>query len=144
MKSRLTITFILFFFSAAVRAQDFGNIYEEVKYTGKVGTSDVVLTIRYMGNVLQGEYYYTKYNKVINFMSKKDYVDESGSVVMYEYIDNGLSNYDDVLEAMKKSTGSFVFSLQDLDNFDTSSKLSGKWVSASTGEKYIVELTKKE
>jgi hypothetical protein len=141
MNYKQTLTLILLAFSISVSGQDFGNIYENVTYTGKVGNSDVVLTMKYAGNVLQGEYYYTKYSKVINFMSKKSYADESESVIMYEYIDNG-SSYDDVLVAMKKSTGHFIFLLKDLDSFyEGSNKLTGKWVSTTTGETFIVNLS---
>lgn len=118
------------------------NIYETIKYKGKVGTSDVVVNISYMGNVLFGNYYYTKYNSKINFMSKKDYMNEKDTVILIEYIDTGFSKHEEIEKAMEKSTGNFRFSLNDLKNFMTKNTLYGKWFSSDGTTSYNVVLTK--
>ena len=118
------------------------NIYDIVTYKGKIGTSDVILKMSYGGNILLGEYYYSKYKKTISFQSEKNYVDESEIVILKEYIDNNFANYEQVLKAMEKSTGYFKFKLQDLNKYEDQKTLKGMWFSSDGKKSYEVILTK--
>jgi len=118
------------------------NIYDIVTYKGKIGTSDVVLKMSYAGDILLGEYYYSKFNKTISYRSEKNYVDESEIVILKEYIDNNFANYEQVIKAMEKSTGYFKFKLQDLNKYEDQKTLKGRWFSSDGKKSYEVILTK--
>jgi hypothetical protein len=124
MKKVFTLLLIsqTFFVSIKVSSQ---TLYEEYKYTGTINGNPIVLTFLvpdHFYNNLQGTYYYTKYNKEIEF--KGDESDFAGRVSLTESIDG-------------KETGKFIFI--DL-NYDES-KIVGNWYSPEREKLYDVVLT---
>lgn len=98
----------------------------EVRYSGTIGSSAIVLTFEIPSrhyNEVHGSYYYTQYRKNIVFKDEEGVFE--GPVKLTEYY-NG------------KPTGYFRF--RDLDGFDFPSSLSGKWYSMDGQKSYPVSL----
>jgi len=127
MKTRIIIFFCVVFVCCFISKNTLAQTLSiEYKYTGTVGNNSVEVVFIELDkwyNHLQGYYFYTKYNKKIEFRGE-DGVFE-GMVKLTESV-NG------------KNTGYFVF--YDLDY--SKRKLTGKWYTMDGRKSYTVVLTK--
>jgi len=126
---KIVLTFTIcigIFISTKISAQ---TQYEEFSYNGMIGSSPIVLTFfvpNNFYNYIQGSYYYTKYNSIIEFRGEEGVFE--GAIKLTESV-NG------------KKTGYFVFN--NIDGIEWPRKIVGKWYNIYGSKSYDVTLSKK-
>ena len=127
MKKNKIILILLFltglFISKNINAQ---THYSSVKYTGSIGSNSIVLNFiipDHFYNYIQGNYYYTKYKKEIEFKGEEEVF--QGEIKLIESVND-------------KNTGYFIFN--NLDGIDFPKNLIGKWYTMDRKNSYDVIL----
>jgi hypothetical protein len=111
------------FISKNINAQ---TLYSKVKYSGSIGSNPIVLNFLvpdHFYNYIQGNYYYTKYKKKIEFRGEDEVF--QGEIKLTESVKG-------------KNTGYFLF--DNLDGIDFPKKLIGKWYTMDRKKSYDVIL----
>jgi len=125
-KNKIILIVILLtsiFISKNINAQ---TLYSKVKYTGSIGSNPIVLNFLvpdHFYNYIQGNYYYTKYKKKIEFRGEDEVF--QGEIKLTESVKG-------------KNTGYFLF--DNLDGIDFPKKLIGKWYTMDRIKSYDVIL----